>query len=109
MRHFVVTPLYLMRKALDDLLYKISCTQTSALSRLMPLLSQSPYTSEEPRSWLPLYTMVTFRPDLNYAMVKRKASRQSTILSAAGLISTAFLGVAVFWAARMTRSQRLHS
>ena len=34
---------------------------------------------------MPLYTMVTFRPDIGYETAKSKAERQTSILNALGI------------------------
>lgn len=85
MRHSVTTPGYLFRKALDNILYALTAHQ------LAPELTESddPFPTRAPSGWLPLYTMVTFRPDISYALVKRKAQRQTTILNYASWISAA--------------------
>lgn len=43
-----------------------------------------PFPTASPTGWLPLYTMVTFRPDISYTTARRKARRQGEILSYAG-------------------------
>lgn len=73
MRHNVVTARYLLRKKIDGWLCK--------------LLGDS---------WLPLYTMVSFRPDISYSQAISKEAKQTKILQygenvvfAAGLIGAA--------------------
>ena len=102
MRHSVTTPAYIARKMLDNTLYSLSSTKPVSVASLMPLLSRVPFSPGEPSGWLPLYTMVTFRPDISYATAKRKAQRQSQILINAVWIGTAVLGVTslgVMWIA----------
>jgi len=55
-------------------------------------LSRTAFPTVHPRGWLPLYTMVTFRPDISYATAKRKAARQGTILTAIAGLGTAVVG-----------------
>ena len=85
MRQSVTTPGYLFRKALDNILYSLTAQQHVAdLST-----SQDPFPTRVPDGWLPLYTMVTFRPDISYASVKYKVERQAQILAYASWISAA--------------------
>lgn len=66
----------------------------------------------EPKGWVPLYTMVTFRPDISYATAKHKVARQSRILATVGWIGTAIVGMAGLWAlrgVRMAVSHRSHA
>ncbi|KAG8833524.1 kynurenine 3-monooxygenase, mitochondrial precursor [Serendipita sp. 399] len=78
MRHAVTTPLYKLRKRMDGF-----------LSRLTPFIAFEAFSSRlrretflpTPRGWLALYTMVTFRPDISYAEVRRKARRQDMIIN----------------------------
>ncbi|KAJ3889929.1 FAD/NAD-P-binding domain-containing protein [Lentinula edodes] len=106
MRHLVTTPIYLARKALDNLLYKISSPQYRSLSSLIPLLSDELYAENEPRGWLPLYTLVTFRPDVSYDTVRRTVARQSTILTGVGFVGAAMLlGLAGVWMSYATKSR----
>ncbi|TCD61085.1 kynurenine 3-monooxygenase, mitochondrial precursor (Biosynthesis of nicotinic acid protein 4) [Steccherinum ochraceum] len=95
MRHSVTTPAYLFRKNLDNLLSSLFSPPTSPYANDK---SGVPFPTTWPSGWLPLYTMVTFRPDISYATVKRKARRQGEILSYAGwatAIATLGAGAAV--------------
>lgn len=74
------------------------------LSSLVPVLTQQPYPPGKPKGWLPLYTMVTFRPDINYATVKAKALRQSVILTRAIWIGVIVFGATMGWATWSTRN-----
>jgi len=76
MRHDVATWSFLLRKAVDNLLYGLWGEKAANVARI------GPFTS--PRGWLPLYTMVTFRPDIGYATAKRRAKRQTMIISGIG-------------------------
>jgi len=108
MRHSVTTPAYIFKKAIDDILFSLSSRQYTSLASVGPLLSQVPFPSQEPSGWLPLYTMVTFRPDISYATAKRKAARQSHILSVLGAVALGATSLAVVWAAvsHRIRSQK---
>ncbi|KAE9399294.1 FAD/NAD-P-binding domain-containing protein [Gymnopus androsaceus JB14] len=105
MRHLVTTPIYLARKALDNLLYRLSSPRYKSLSSLSTLLSNELYAEDEPRGWLPLYTLVTFRPDISYDTVRRAVARQSAILTGVGCIGAALLGVAGVWVSYTLRSR----
>jgi len=90
MRHSVTAPIYLFKKALDDLLYTITSRKDS-LALVTRSLATVPFPSPNPAGWLPLYTMVTFRPDISYATARKKAAKQSAILSLAGHLGTVVL------------------
>ncbi|KAJ3726124.1 FAD/NAD-P-binding domain-containing protein [Lentinula raphanica] len=106
MRHLVTTPIYLARKALDNWLYKLSSPQYRPLSYLNALLSTKLYDENEPKGWLPLYTLVTFRPDVSYDTVRRTVAKQSAILTGVGYFGAATLiGVAGVWMSFATRSR----
>ncbi|KAF9227520.1 FAD/NAD(P)-binding domain-containing protein [Gyrodon lividus] len=89
MRHSVTTPLYLFKKALDNMLYAIS--NKVSLESITPSLGNVPFPTRKQTGWLPLYTMVTFRPDISYATARKKAAKQSAILSIAGRIGTVLM------------------
>lgn len=97
MRHSVTTFGYIFKKTLDNLLYSLSSRQNITLPSLVPLLSRMPFPSGEPRGWLPLYTMITFRPDISYATAQKKALRQTRILTGLGWLATAVVGLAGMW------------
>jgi kynurenine 3-monooxygenase len=95
----------------DTVLYSLTWRKMTELSSLSPTLSRVPYPPGEPKGWLPLYTMITFRPDISYATARRKARRQAGILDGVGWVGAAVIGVAGVWAAsalRQTLIQRLH-
>lgn len=94
MRHSVTTLTYLFRKALDDVLYSISSPRPVPLSSLVPLLSRMPFRMMDPGGWLPLYTMVTFRPDVSYATARCKAKHQASILTRLQYAGGVLLGAA---------------
>ncbi|KAH7923500.1 FAD/NAD(P)-binding domain-containing protein [Leucogyrophana mollusca] len=110
MRHSVTTPAYIFRKTLDNILFALTSPGPPSLSSLGHVLSRIPFPSTDPTGWLPLYTMVTFRPDISYATAKKKAARQTAILSTMGQLGTAILGASGFYltlrATRWLQSQR---
>ncbi|KAI0065451.1 FAD/NAD(P)-binding domain-containing protein, partial [Artomyces pyxidatus] len=93
MRHSVTTPAYVLRRAVDKLLFSVSMPKAVTLASLGPLLARVAFPSARPRGWLPLYTMVTFRPDISYATAKRKAAEQSQAISRAGAVGSAVVAV----------------
>lgn len=90
MRHSVTTPIYLFKKALDDLLYTFT-SRKGSFALVTRSLATVPFPSPNPAGWLPLYTMVTFRPDISYATARKKAMKQSALLSLAGHLGTVVL------------------
>ncbi|RPD80193.1 FAD/NAD(P)-binding domain-containing protein [Lentinus tigrinus ALCF2SS1-7] len=90
MRHSVTTLGYRFRKALDNLLYSLNRKHVTAKDVTAPLLDK-PFINS-PSGWLPLYTMVTFRPDISYSTARRRFLRQSQILETTAWLSA---GVAV--------------
>ena len=88
MRHSVTTLGYRFRKALDDALYTLSRTLAAAPAR--PLAADAAFDPHAAaRGWLPLYTMVTFRPDIAYADARRKHAAQTRVLERAAWLSAA--------------------
>jgi kynurenine 3-monooxygenase len=57
-------------------------------SNLNPNITTAPpttaFTGTNPRGWLPLYTMVTFRADIPYSIAKRRAEKQGNVLELVG-------------------------
>ena len=103
MRHSVTLPSYLFRKTLDNLLYTVTSPEMVSLASLVPTLSTVPYPSGKPKGWLPLYTMVTFRPDISYGTVKKMAARQTAILTGLSWIGVSVLGAVGVWLMCSTR------
>ncbi|KZT67708.1 FAD/NAD(P)-binding domain-containing protein [Daedalea quercina L-15889] len=106
MRHSVVTPAYHIRHALDNILYFLTA-RTVTPSALIPSLSREPFPSRSPAGWLPLYTMVTFRPDISYSTARRKMTRQRRVLEYAGWV-TAAMGVSLASVAAISVWRRLY-
>ncbi|KAI0077781.1 FAD/NAD-P-binding domain-containing protein [Panus rudis PR-1116 ss-1] len=108
MRDTVTKPIFYFKKALDNMLYSISTPSASTsmfsptllktrpgLSKgdqIIPIPIQDPFPTKEPSGWLPMYTMVTFRHDISYGTVKRKAKKQAEILALAANVGFAAAG-----------------
>ncbi|KAF9642774.1 hypothetical protein BDM02DRAFT_3132873, partial [Thelephora ganbajun] len=92
MRHDVTTFSFRLRKKIDNLLYKFGGKQPETLASLGPRFYKDVYPSAQPKGWMPLYTMVTFRPDIGYAAAKSKAEHQTGVLNALGF-GMGFFGV----------------
>lgn len=101
MRHLVTTPIFIFKKAVDNLLYAISSRGSVPLASFVPVLSRVVYPPREPAGWLPLYTMVTFRPDISYGVAKRRAEHQSRIL---GWITATFVSAGSLLVISATRN-----
>jgi len=86
MRHSVTTPAYLLRKAVDNVLYALTLRPVTSVS-LSSDGGHDAFPTPSPSGWLPQYTMVTFRPDISYATVRRKVRKQEQVLSYAGWVS----------------------
>ncbi|KAH7889306.1 hypothetical protein F5I97DRAFT_1801998 [Phlebopus sp. FC_14] len=97
MRHSVTTPLYLFKKAIDNLLYTITSWRKPSPQFVMESLSRVPFPTSRPTTWLPLYTMVTFRPDISYATARRTAMKQSDTLGVVGRLGTVLMGATGFY------------
>jgi len=108
MRHSVTTLRYIVRKFLDNLLYSLSSPRMVSLESLAPVLAKVPYPLGNSKGWLPLYTMVTFRPDISYAAVKKKAAGQAVVLTRIIWIGVVTLGVAGTWAAQKLLINYIH-
>lgn len=110
MRHSVTTPVYIIKKALDHLLFSLTARGPTVLSSLGDSLSRIAFPTAHPRGWLPLYTMVTFRPDISYATARRKAARQAIILTTMARLGTVGMCATSFYLTwrvlRWLRSQR---
>ena len=105
MRHSVTTLIYILRKFLDNLLYSLSSPLMVSLESLAPVLAKVPYPPGKLKGWLPLYTMVTFRPDISYATVRKKSASQAAVLTRIIWIGVVTLCVAGTWT--MWLAQRL--
>jgi kynurenine 3-monooxygenase len=97
MRHSVTTPSYIAKKALDRFLFSLTSPRPDSVSAMAEPLSRMAFPTVDPRGWLPLYTMITFRPDISYAVAKRKAARQAIILTGIARLGTTVVGVTTFY------------
>lgn len=108
MRHSVTTPTYLFKKTLDNFLYAISSWRNPLQDPITRVVrSGVPFPTRWPSGWIPLYTMVTFRPDISYATAKRKSMVQSRVLTVTGQLGTVLIGVTgLYWTLKVLRRQR---
>jgi kynurenine 3-monooxygenase len=99
MRHSVTTPVHKLKRVVDNLLFSLTCRTPVTLRSLGTFPSDVTFPAGRPPGWLPLYTMVTFRPDISYSNAKRKAAEQARVMSIVGSVA---LGVgASVWLVRM--------
>jgi kynurenine 3-monooxygenase len=99
MRHSVTTLTHKLKRMVDNLLFSLTCRTPVTLMSLGAFPPGVSFPPGRPRGWLPLYTMVTFRPDISYASAKRKAAEQTRVMSNAGIVGSVALGVAAsLWA-----------
>jgi kynurenine 3-monooxygenase len=107
MRHSVTTMAHKLKRMVDNLLFSLTCRTPVTLTSLGAFPSGVTFRPGIPREWLPLYTMVTFRPDISYATAKRKAAEQARVMSNAGKAGSVALGigasVGVLWIALFYR------
>ena len=89
MRHSVATPSYLLLRTLNNLFAALTSRCQVMPPLVSPLLSSTPFPSPSPVGWIPLYTMITFRPDISYSTAKQKAEQQQKILKDLGLLTFA--------------------
>ncbi|KAJ7757477.1 FAD/NAD-binding domain-containing protein [Mycena metata] len=79
LRHDVATWTYMIKAFIDNILYAISKTGS------LVDLSQTISGPEVPSGWIPLYSMVSFRPDISYSAAKKKAEHQERLIDSIGL------------------------
>ena len=72
---------------MDNLLFSLTCRTPVTLTDLGAFPLGVTFPAGRPRGWLPLYTMVTFRPDISYANAKRKAGEQARVMSIVGSVA----------------------
>jgi hypothetical protein len=93
MRHDVTTLSFRLRKKIDNLLYKLGGKTSGNGRDPWALDSIRRFTlPRRSKGWMPLYTMVTFRPDIGYAVAKSKADRQATDSERSRVRCDEFLG-----------------
>jgi kynurenine 3-monooxygenase len=93
----------------DNLLFSLTSRTPVTLASLGAFPPGVTFPSEAPRGWLPLYTMVTFRPDISYSTARRKAREQSRVIAHVGIVGSValFIGSAgMAWMALFHRTRR---
>ncbi|KAF7337739.1 FAD/NAD(P)-binding domain-containing protein [Mycena sanguinolenta] len=85
MRHSVATWSYMIRAFIDNALYAIS--DSPVITDFTEMISGS----KVPSGWIPLYSMVSFRPDISYSAAKKKAERQARLVESFG-VAVSILG-----------------
>ncbi|KAJ6491891.1 FAD/NAD-P-binding domain-containing protein [Mycena sanguinolenta] len=99
LRRGFATLSYVIKKYIDNILYARSAKGAGQLT--LSDLKEKIY-GPPPSGWMPLYTMVSFRPDISYATAKRKAASQERLMDRAGMT----IGLlAVGYALRVLSSQ----
>ncbi|KAJ7134993.1 FAD/NAD-binding domain-containing protein [Mycena crocata] len=82
LRHGVATWSYMIKgfidRTLERLLGQGARVDQSALKRII-------YGTDYPSGWMPLYTMVSFRPDISYSAAKKKAERQDRLVDSVAM------------------------
>ncbi|KAJ6508495.1 FAD/NAD-binding domain-containing protein [Mycena sanguinolenta] len=79
MRHSVATWSYMIRAFIDNALYAIS------ESPVLTDLTETIFSPKVPSGWIPLYSMVSFRPDISYSAAKKKAEQQARFVDSFGV------------------------
>ena len=95
MRHSVTTPAHKLKRMVDNLLFSLTCRTPVILTDLGALASGVTFPTGRPRGWVPLYTMVTFRPDISYSNAKRKAAEQGRVMTQVGILGSVALAGAL--------------
>ncbi|KAI9510863.1 FAD/NAD-P-binding domain-containing protein [Russula earlei] len=107
MRHSVTTPGHKLKRMVDSVLFSLTCRTPVTLATLGVFPSGVTFLPERPRGWLPLYTMVTFRPDISYSRAKRKAAEQADVMAMVGSVALGVVvSVGVGWIALFYRRRR---
>jgi kynurenine 3-monooxygenase len=93
MRHSVTTIAHKLKRMVDNLLFSLTCRTAVTLTSQRDFPSGVTFPPGTPRGWLPLYTMVTFRPDISYSSARRKAKEQASVMNKAGKAGSVALGI----------------
>ncbi|KAF8478628.1 FAD/NAD-P-binding domain-containing protein [Russula ochroleuca] len=110
MRHSVTTLAHKLKRMVDNLLFSLTCRTPVTLGSLGAFPSGVTFAEGRPRGWLPLYTMVTFRPDISYSNAKRKAAEQARVMNKAGIVGSVAVCVgASVWMVRIALCCRRRS
>ncbi|KAI0306521.1 FAD/NAD-P-binding domain-containing protein [Multifurca ochricompacta] len=108
MRHSVTTLAHRLRRVVDNLLFSLTSRTPVTLASLGTFPAGVTFPSRTPQGWVPLYTMVTFRPDISYSSAKRKATEQSRVIANVGIVGSVALGIVsagVAWMAFFHRTR----
>src|ERR1700761_6637903 len=106
MRHSVTTATHKLRRVVDNLLFSLTSRTPVTLASLGAFAPGVTFSPGIPRGWLPLYTMVTFRPDISYSTAKRKAVKQDGVISKVGIVGSVVVGIASVGMASMALFHR---
>jgi kynurenine 3-monooxygenase len=72
----------MIKKRIDNVLYALSAPKNAKLT--LSDLKENIY-GPLPSGWIPLYTMVSFRPDIGYSAARKKAASQERLIERAGM------------------------
>lgn len=93
MRHSVTTIAHKLKRVVDNLMFSLTCRTAVTLMSQGTFPPGVTFPPGTPRGWLPLYTMVTFRPDISYSRARRKADQQARVMNQAGKVGSVALGI----------------
>ncbi|KAJ6534933.1 FAD/NAD-P-binding domain-containing protein [Mycena capillaripes] len=82
LRRGFATLSYMVKKHIDNILYSLSARNTAKLT--FSDLKENIY-GPPPSGWIPLYTMVSFRPDISYSVASKKAASQERLIERVGM------------------------
>ncbi|KAJ7217122.1 FAD/NAD(P)-binding domain-containing protein [Mycena pura] len=82
LRRGFATLSYGVKKRLDNILYAISAAKSAKPT--LSDLKENIY-GPLPSGWIPLYTMVSFRPDISYSAARAKAASQERLMERTGV------------------------
>jgi len=106
MRHSVTTIAHRLKRVVDNLMFSLTCRTAVTLMSQGTFPPGVTFPVGTPRGWLPLYTMVTFRPDISYSRARRKADQQARVMNNVGSValgmgaSVGMLWIALFYRRR---------
>ena len=93
MRHSVTTIGHKLKRMVDNLLFSLTSRTAVTPTSQGTFPSGVTFLPGTPRGWLPLYTMVTFRPDISYSSARRKADQQARVMNNVGKVGSVALGI----------------
>ncbi|KAJ7359818.1 FAD/NAD-binding domain-containing protein [Mycena albidolilacea] len=82
LRRGFATLSYMIKKHIDNVLYALSAQKNANLT--FSDLKENIY-GPLPSGWIPLYTMVSFRPDVGYCAARKKAASQERLIERVGM------------------------